>query len=194
MKGMIILAISFLIMAEIADAQKVIETDKIPATIEEFLAFRDKVAQTPEGGASVFAMAINMYVQNKELGMKALTIALDKSQLSKGDVYKGYRPPSSLDFHLKNLSGKPYIARSYVVGTTPEGGYKLPSEIKFKLSQNSYSKASNGDVKVFVQCSGADSPRPVTVRKNNRGLWKAVNYNSLFVGIRAPAVDDDDRL
>jgi len=194
MKKIALVVMSLLFLFDSINAQKTIETDKIPTTVEEFLAFRDKVAKTPEGGASVMAMALILYTQNQELGKQALTIALDRSQLSKGDVYKGFQPPTSINFHLQNLKGSPYIARSYVVGTSPEGAYKLPSKIKFKLTQNSYSENPNGDIKVFVQCSGADSPRPVSLRKNNRGIWKAVNYNSLFVGIRYPAKVVDDGL
>ena len=48
--------------------------------------------------------------------------------------------------------------------------------------------------KVFVWSSGADSPRPLTLIKNNRGLWKATNWSSLTVGIRPPAAPLDDDL
>ena len=48
--------------------------------------------------------------------------------------------------------------------------------------------------KLFVFSSGADSPRPVTVKKNNRGLWKATSYSSLDVGVRPPIVIVDDDL
>lgn len=194
MKTILFTIVSLFLCAQSLSAQKVIASNAVPTTIEDFLLFRDNVAQTAEGGASVFAMALIMYTQNEELGKQALTIALDRSQLSEGTVYKGYQPPSSINYHLKNLSGKSYIARSYVVGTNPENGYKLPVKIQFKITQNSYSKQSNGDVKVFVQCSGAATPRPIALRKNNRGIWKAVNYNSLFVGTQPPAVELDDDL
>lgn len=190
----LLLSTCFLLLFQTSNAQKMVETDKIPTTIEEFIAFRDKVATTPEGGAAVFAMAMILYTQNKELGNQALTVAMDLSQLEEGNVYKGYQPPSALNYHLGNLSEKPYIARSYVQDAKPDNGYALPSsKIKFKTSRNSYSEQDNGDIKVFIQSSGADSPRPIALRKNEKGLWKAVNYNSLFVGIMPPAsnvVDD----
>lgn len=190
----ILLSTCFLLLFQISNAQKMIETDKVPTTIEEFIAFRDKVANTPEGGAAVFAMAMVLYTQNKELGNQALTIALDLSQVEEGNVYKGYQPPSSLNFHLGNLSEKTYIARSYVQGTSPANGYSIPAgKVKFKTSRNPYSEQDNGDIKVFIQSTGADSPRPIALRKNDKGLWKAVNYNSLFVGVAYPVenvVDD----
>jgi hypothetical protein len=194
MKIIALIVMSLLFLFDSANAQKTVETAKVPTTVQEFLIFRDQVAQTPEGGASVMLMALILYTQNEVLGKQAITIALDRSQLSQGDVYKGFQPPSSINFHLQNLKGKPYIARSYVVGTSPEGAYKLPGKIRFKLTQSAYNDQSNGDVKVFVQCSGADTPRPVSVRKNNRGVWKVVSYNSLFVGIRYPVQNVNDGL
>ena len=39
-----------------------------------------------------------------------------------------------------------------------------------------------------------DSPRPIHMVKNNRGLWKAKNYGSLDMGIRPPVAEADDDL
>ena len=66
--------------------------------------------------------------------------------------------------------------------------------MRIGLSRNAYSNLSGNAVKVFVVCSGADSPRPIHLKANNRGVWKVTNASSLFVGIRAPekaAVDDE---
>lgn len=185
---------SMILFAQNISAQKTIEAAKVPSTIEEFLTFRNRVAQSPEGGAVVFAMALMMYTNNKEVGLKALTIALDRTQLSEGDIYKGFQPQNSINYHLTNLLRKPYIARSYVLETSPQNGYKLPSKLSFKLTRNPYSEQSNGDVKVFIKCTGASTPRPIALRKNNKGIWKAVNYSSLFVGTQPPASMVDDGL
>jgi len=194
MKKIILLTTVFLLVGQGMTAQKTITADQLPTTIDAFVDFRNEVAKTPEGGAAVFALAILMYTKDQEVGKQALTVAIDKSHLSQGDTYKGYSPPSSINYHLKRLLQRPYIARTYVKGTDAKQGYKLPSKLKFESSRNPYSKQSNGDIKVYIQCSGADSPRPITLRKNNRGLWKAVNYNSLFVGTVPPVVEEDDDL
>lgn len=194
MKTTFILFVSLLLFTNNLSAQQTIQTTEVPTTIDEFLEFRNQVATTPEGGAAVFSMALMMYTNNQELGLQALTIALDRSELSEGEVYKGYQPQNSINYHLSNLLRKPYTARSYVLGTSPENGYKLPNNLKFKLTRNSYSEQSNGDIKVFIKCTGASTPRPITLRKNNRGYWKAVNYNSLFVGSQPPVEVVDDGL
>lgn len=194
MKSIILIVLSTFLFAQNLSAQQTITTTEVPSNIEAFLEFRNQVATNPEGGAAVFAMALMMYTNDKELGLQALTIALDRSQLSQGDVYKDFQPQNSINYHLKNLLQKPYIARSYVLETSPQNGYKLPNNLKFKLTRNPYSEQSNGDIKVFIKCSGASTPRPITLRKNNKGIWKAVNYNSLFVGTQPPVVEVNDGL
>lgn len=178
-------------------AQDVISFDTIPSTMEKFLALRNTIANTPEGGAAIFAAALVMYSRDNQLGLQALTIALDRSNLSTAtDVYKGYTPNSSAMYHItNNLKPRPYLARSYVMGTSPANKYAIPAgSVRIGVSRNAYSTQPNGDIKVFVDCSGADSPRPIILRENNRGLWKAVNYSSLFVGIRKPIEQIDDDL
>ncbi len=194
MKKLWLLSTLVLLSAQNLWAQKTIKAEALPTTLEDFITFRDRVATTPEGGAAVFTMALLIYTKDQELGEKALTIALDRSCLAEGNVHKGYKPPNSINYHLKNLQGKKYIARSYVLGTSPKKGYRLPKTLKYKVSQNPHSQQPNGDIKVFVHSTGADSPRPITMRKNNRGIWKAYNYNSVFVGVRPAVANVDDDL
>ena len=168
----------------------------LPGTMEEFLELRDAISGDPEGGAALFVAAMAVYVENPELGLDMFTVALDRSQLiEKAQGYRGFAPGGSLLSYIRDyLKPRPYLAASYINGTSPENGYTLPSgSLTVTCSQNPHSLQKNGDIKVFVACSGADSPRPIILRRNNRGVWKAVNFNSLFVGIRKPvAVLDDD--
>ena len=48
-----------------------------------------------------------------------------------------------------------------------------------------------GVFKVFFSCSGADSPRPITLARNKRGIWKASGWHSLLVTVKAPLCEDD---
>jgi len=66
--------------------------------------------------------------------------------------------------------------------------YSLPAPpYRLDFSANAYSgDPTAGLYKVFVACSGA-RPRPVTVaRDRTDGLWKAYEWSSLLVGVRAP--------
>lgn len=194
MKNIIILFAALFFSATGIQAQKTVKVNAIPDNIEDFLELRDQIAESPEGGAALFVVAMLMYTKDKTIGNHAFTIASDRSLLKEtSDGYKGFAPGRNMASMIKNyFAPKPYIAPSYIVGTSPKNDYKLPSSpYKVALTRNTYSTQSNGDIKVFVACSGADSPRPVTLRKNNRGVWKVVNYSSLFVGIRKLDTTDD---
>lgn len=166
----------------------------IPTTIENFISIRDDLSATPQGGAAIFIVAMLMYVQNEELGMQAFTIALDRNNLVEDNSgYKGFKPDKSFIYMVQNyLKPRPYLANSYILNTSHLNGYSLPSKpYKIKLSTNPYSNISEDEIKLFIECSGADSPRPIIMKKNDKGIWKTSNYSSLFVGIKTPPVSDD---
>jgi len=168
---------------------------KLPSTIDEFVAQRDSAANTPEGGAAMTIIALIVYSQNESLGEKMLTVALDRSNLQKGSAYKGFAPHRSLNYHLGRVGSWKDGVRSYVQGATPENGYELPDgPLVFEFSRNRFSETSPENIKVFVASSGASSPRPVRLLQNNRGVWKAKELSSLFLGVAAPAGNVDDAL
>lgn len=61
-----------------------------------------------------------------------------------------------------------------------------PYEIACSGNPHSGDAAASG-VTVFVACSGAKTPRPVTMRRDDQGIWKAEEWSSLIVGIWNPA-------
>ena len=76
------------------------------------------------------------------------------------------------------------------LGTSPDNGYTLPEPpYTLEITRNPYSEINENTVKVFVLSSGADSPRPVTLKQNSRGIWK-VSVESLILGIREPVTAD----
>lgn len=169
----------------------------IPQTVDQLLEIRDSISDTPEGGAAFFVLAMYLQSQESDLALPALTIALDAGQL-KSDArgYRNYSPANSYnDFLYRYLKQAPYIARSYFSGADPENQYAVSgTDMVIKLQRNRYSEISDDEIKVFVYSSGADTPRPITMKRNNRGIWKTVNASSLFVGVRAPVVVMDDDL
>lgn len=167
----------------------------IPSNIEDFVSMRNELANTPEGGAAVFVLAMIMFGNDRKLGEQALTVALDRSNLAESMMgYKGFVPASSLKYHLDRFAAKPYWGRAYVEGTSPENAYELPADLSVTLGRNAYSELSNGDVKIFIKCSGADSPRPITLRVNDKGIWKALECSSMFLDMRAPQQNISDDL
>jgi hypothetical protein len=174
-----------------------IQVDLWPESIDEFVALRDRIAQTPFGGAAAMVLAMLSYTENEELGRQCLTAAVDQSRLEQGlDGYKGWRLRTPEMRRIQErIRGKGHILRSYIQGATPENGYRPPPPPwVFEVSDNPYSgDLASGTYKVFVASSGAASPRPVTLKRNNRGLWKASEWSSLTLGVREAerTIDDD---
>ena len=174
-----------------------VHIDQLPCSVEEFTALRDQVAITPQGGAAMMVVALLLYTENEDLGRQCLTVAVDQARLQDGPKgYKG-RQLSTPDLQRIQLQvkGKEYLARSYIRGATPANGYALPQPpLVVECSDNPYSgSVESGTYNVFVACSGADTPRPVTAKRNDKGIWKASEWSTLIVGIKAPArvVPDD---
>jgi hypothetical protein len=178
----------------------VVEIPALPQDIEGFRALRDALATTPEGGASVMVLALLCYALDPDasLGSRALTVSVDRSRLVEAaDGYQGWalgqRDLRRIDEQLRN---SPWIPNSYVAGTSPANGYTLsdpPYHVRVGTNPHSGDPTS-GRVKVFVRSTGAASPRPVTLCRNNRGVWKAVEWSSLVVGVAPPEIPVDDTL
>ena len=166
---------------------------KLPSNIEEFVQLRDEIANTPEGGATIFLLALKIYAENPEFGKQCFVVAADRNRLTSGNAYKGYEL-SRADFSLieSQLKRNKRIPNSYIKGTKTENNYEVNLPYEYEFSSNPYSgDPKTGKYKLFVKCSGADSDRPIHVTKNNRGIWKASNWSSVVVGIKKPQIDDD---
>ncbi len=173
----------------------VITIQKLPVNAEEFTELRNRIATTPEGGAAMFMVAFMTYVNDNDLGLQFMTLSLDMSNLSEGNVYKGYRPARSLDYHLNRmkLPERKHVPFAYVVGAKNENRYEVTPPFQFQFSRNRYSEIAEDRIKVFIQCAGASMPRPVTMKKNSNGIWKVQEASSLFLDVMAPpsSVRDD---
>jgi hypothetical protein len=171
-----------------------IRLSKIPSNIEEFTQIRNEIANSPEGGAASFVMAMLVFEKDRKMGVDAMTIVLDRTNLVESmNGYKGFSPGQSIKYHLGRFDSKPFWGRTYILGTSPETAYLLPTELLVETNRNSASEQANGDVKIFVKCTGADSHRPITLRANDKGIWKAVECSSMFLDMRAPKqiISDD---
>ena len=181
----------FLVSAVSAQAQsREVTISSIPASADEFIQMRDQLATTPEGGAAMLIVAMMGFSKSETLGMQFLTLALDQGNVGSGNAYKGYAPSSSIMYHVNRLNRQNvwwYTPFAYVAGATAENNYKVSAPYKIVTSRNKYSgDESSGRVKVFVNVHGF-SPRPITLKKNDNGIWKAYECSSVFVNVPAPA-------
>ncbi|MBN2351628.1 MAG: hypothetical protein JXD23_03590 [Spirochaetales bacterium] len=182
MKNIIVIALLSAALAAPGFAQaKEVTVKAIPATMEDLVKLRDGVAKTPEGGAAVFLIAMIMYGGDNGLGLQAFTLALDMSELVPGKVYKGYSPRSTWDGYWEQVRRYSYLGRIYAKGTVPGDEYALPAgPVTFTVTE--VRPQADGSVKVFAATTSGNWPRPFTVRKNDKGIWKVKEASSLFAG------------
>ena len=171
-----------------------VRIDQLPQSVEAFIALQEQVARTPQGGAAMMVVALLLYADDAELGGRCLAAAVDRDRLFEGaGGHDGWQLRGT-DWQLirNQIGGRPHTPRTYIKGATPENGYRLPPPpYELKFSANPYSgDVETGAYKVFVASSGAASARPVTVHRDQAGIWKAHEWSSLLVGVRAPAQQD----
>lgn len=164
--------------------------EKIPVTAEEFTQMRNQMARTPEGGAAMTVAALLAFSKDKKVGLQCLTLILDKRNVIRGNVIKGYAPLGSVMYHVNRISGYnmwPYLGFAYLKGATSANNYGVsaPYTVVTKRQKNSGSDAS-GKVKVFIEIDGY-RPRPVSLHRNDKGIWKAYEMSSLFLNVSQPA-------
>lgn len=157
----------------------------LPSTPEDFTALRDSIAKDPRGGYAAFICAMLIYGQNKDLGLKCMTLTLDQSLLTKGGsspVYKGYSPNNDAMYLIRQIDKYPWLGAIYVDGTSVEKDYVLPAKGPYVIRFNQLTLDRDDEVRLYAFTASGNLPRPITLKKNDKGIWKALNISSVVVG------------
>lgn len=135
--------------------------DTLPQSYEQFISLPSAAMSTPFQTAAMTVLALCFYPQNSELSLKML------------DFLRGPRPLNGADkqFIADRFRAKVYVPRSYFVGSTPENDYQPNAPYTVEVSENQYSYEEQGIAKLFISSGGADSPRPIKLRKAKDGKW-----------------------
>ena len=135
-------------------------------------------------------VALLAHTRDEALGRACLAASVASKRLQDGlEGFEGQQLRlRDMRLLTAQLARQPYLAASFIRGATPESGHALPElPYEIALSANRYSgDPESGPYKVFVACSGASRPRPVTLVKED-GLWRASEWSSLIMGIMAPS-------
>lgn len=108
------------------------------------------------------------------------------------DFLKGPEPVSPFEkqFIRDRLVGKEYKVLSFFAGTSPENGYKPSMPYTITVSENPYSYAQENWATLYVKSSGADSERPIKLRKKpSTGQW-FINDIQCLADIKVPVSED----
>ena len=105
----------------------------------------------------------------------------------------GPRPVDGIgkQFLQDRFRGKPYLMRSYFKGAKPENNYQPTMPYTVVVQTNAYTYQEKDYARFMIVCGGADSPRPLTLRKKpSTGEWFLWDYKGLLSGIRIPVAED----
>lgn len=157
----------------------------LPSSAEDFTQLRDSIAKDPRGGYAAFVAAMLIYGKNKELGLQCMTLMLDQSLLTKGGskpVYKGYSPSHDTLYLIRQIDKYPWLGAIYIDGTSAEKSYGLPAKGPLTIRFNQLTLDRDDEVRLYAFTTSENMPRPITLRRNDKGIWKALNISSVVVG------------
>lgn len=153
---------------------------KIPTNVAELQALPEASLDSPFKTAALSVIILNNYVNDPEETFKML------------DVLKGPEPlsPREKAFIRERMDGKEYKAKSFLEGATVQNNYTPSTPYTVTIYQNPHSFTEENHAKMFVQSSGADAMREVTLRKKpSTNQWFLVEIFYLS-DIRIPAAED----
>jgi hypothetical protein len=104
--------------------------------------------------------------------------------------------PLKSDKNWMKLAGNSYFInqvrdgnpsfRSFINGATPENGYSVSLNNLRVSIENDLDNGSLGR-KYFIISSGADRPRPISLKKSDQtGLYYVNEYSSMYVNVQPP--------
>lgn len=154
-----------------------VEFDALPQTAAEVAP-----CQTPEETAALTVAALVRFTEDQEAGIAML------------NVLRGPRPLSPQEIQLLKdqlLKDRDYVARSHFNGATPDNNYTPLQPYSVTVADSVHSYDQENYATLYIRSGGADSPRPITLRKKpSTGEWFLWNHVGLLPGIRVPASQD----
>ncbi len=151
----------------------------LPKNAEELHALPEADLSTPFKAAALTVLALIRYTESPNDGIAMLNSLKGPRELSEYEK----------QFLRDRLRGKEYVAMSYLGGTNPDNEYTPTTPYTISINDGPYSYTEEGYAKLYITSSGADSPRPITLRqKDDRWLlWEQM----LLADIRKPKSQAD---
>ena len=143
-----------------------------------------QIGTNPEDAIALWVEAAVLAQENNDEGwegLSELTLPLRKDPI--------WRKKDAHHYFLKKLKDpNSNCFKSMIMGTSPENGYAFNyDEIAVEVTRQA-GEDSNGH-KYFVLSSGADTPRPIHLKKSNKtDLWYINAYSSFYVDVQ-PSID-----
>ena len=152
----------------------------LPESLAEMQTLPEASLDTPFKTAALTVLALCAYTADRNIGTEML------------NWLRGPRPLTGADISFLNdrfRGEKNYLPFSYFEGAVPENNYTPTTPFTVKVESNANSAAEEGYMKLFIPCGGADSPRPIKLRRKGDGRW-FLWEQYLLTDIRSPKACD----
>ena len=152
----------------------------LPTNLDELKALPEAAMDSPYKTAALTIAALCRFAEDEAATHEMLDYLKGPDSLSN----------SEKQFLRDRLTGKTYKSLSFFAGATPENGYAPTAPYTITVSSNPYSFETENWGTVYVKSGGADSPRPIKLRKKpSTGQW-FLNDIQCLSDIRVPTAED----
>lgn len=153
----------------------------LPESVEELCALPEAAMDTPFKTAALTVCALCAFAADQAVGTDLL------------NFLRGPRPLTGQDisFIKDRFRGgaRNYIIFSHFGGAKPENDYTPSQPYTVTVTSDAHSFDEQGYARLYIVCGGADSPRPVKLRKKGDGQW-CLWEQYLLTDIRQPKAND----
>ena len=160
----------------VSNKKEKIVFESLPESYGQFVNLPQASMATPFQTAAMAVLAFCFYPKDSELCFGMI------------DFLRGPRPMNGADrqFIADRFREKNYVPRSYFMGANPDNDYQPSSPYTVTFSENPHSYDADGIAKLFIASGGADTPRPIQLRKAKDGKWYLWEYSSILLDVRKP--------
>lgn len=152
----------------------------LPRNLEELMTLKEATLESPHAVAALCVVALCRYADDKGSTWEMLNYLKGPSKLS--DKEK--------EFIEERLRDKTYKPWSFLAGATPDNDYTPEQPYSITITQTPYSYVNDTYVILYSTSNGADTPRPIGLRKKpSTGQW-FISEISFLSDIRPPKSHD----
>jgi hypothetical protein len=165
----------------VGSKSKTFTFETLPQTTDELAGLPEAALTDVYAVAALSLLALTRFDANRQESISMLNFLKGPDPMS---------PMATQQIADRFMDGKFYIVNSFFEGATPANNYTPSKPYKVKVSSTPYSFDNENWAILYLHSGGADSPRPVKLRKKpSTGQWFLVEIQYL-ADIRPPVATD----
>lgn len=148
----------------------------IPSSTEELKALTESDLASPFKTCALTMLVLMNYSKDESETINMLNYLKGPESMKTYDI----------QFLKDRMNGKEYVVSSFFKGSSPDNNYVPVKPLQITVYDNPYSYNEQGYATIYLESSGADSPRSMKLRlKPGTGEWFLVENHTLS-DIRTP--------